>query len=83
VSIAVVATVVSYVGLLIDQGGAIPWVLEWQWTLWVAPPVLAVLLGLVPRTRSLAAGLGLGLAVTWIVGVPTCVVVSLSTVPYL
>jgi hypothetical protein len=81
VSVAILGTVVAYVSLWVDPSGESRW---WQvlfWLLWVAPPVLAVLLALLPRTRSLAAGLGLGLAMTWIVSVPTCVGVSLGTVP--
>jgi hypothetical protein len=82
VSTAVIGTVLAYVAEWLDPSGEAVWGRVLFWGFWVAPPLLAVLLLAFPRTRSVAAGLALGLAVTWMVSVPTCVVVAAGTVPH-
>ena len=48
---------------------------------WASPVVIGAILAAVPRTSSLGLGLLAGTALSWIIGVPTCVVVTLETIP--
>lgn len=48
---------------------------------WAGPVLGTILLALFDRTRSLAGGFLGGLMLTWVVSVPTCVAVTLNTVP--
>ena len=57
-----------------DSGSAILFV-------WASPVVIGALLAALPWTRNLGLGLLTGAGLSWIIGVPTCVVVTLNTVP--
>jgi len=76
--VAVAATVAAYLAELVTFG-LFAQILTW--ILWVGPLAIGFVLFLFPRTRSLASGLVLGATFTWIIAIPTCVVVSLGTVP--
>ena len=47
---------------------------------WASPVVIGALLAALPRTRNVGLGLLAGTGLSWIIGVPTCVVVTLNTV---
>ena len=49
--------------------------------LWASPVVIGALLAVIPRTGNTGLGLLAGAGLSWIIGVPTCVVVTLETVP--
>ena len=57
-----------------DSGSAILFV-------WASPVVIGALLAALPRTRNVGLGLLIGAGLSWMIGVPTCVVVTLETVP--
>ena len=77
--LGILMTLVLYLALLADPygerfGGA-------PLLVWLSPLGVAALLAIFPRTRGYSAGFLAGVALSWIVGIPTCVVVTLSTVP--
>ena len=80
IATAVLSTVVTYVAVRLDPYGISPWT-KYVWLVYALPLILAVVLSFPRRTRSVATGLAFGLTVTWLVAVPTCVVVTLATVP--
>jgi predicted RND superfamily exporter protein len=43
--------------------------------------LVAALLTGIPWTRKFGVGMATGVALSWIVGVPTCVIVTMNTVP--
>jgi hypothetical protein len=78
VVLAIAATLAAYGALWLPTSTAVNTAM---WTLFLGPLATGLVLLCIPKTRSLANGLLTGVVVTWIVSVPACVVVSLSTVP--
>jgi hypothetical protein len=77
--LGILMTILLYLSIRADpygeSSGALPLLA------WLSPFAVAFVLLLVPRTRDLAVGIGAGVALSWLVGIPTCVIVTLSTVP--
>jgi hypothetical protein len=77
--LGIVMTIVLYLSIRADPygeaSGALPLLA------WLSPLAVAFVLLLVPRTRDLAVGFGTGVGISWLVGIPTCVIVTLNTVP--
>jgi len=80
IALAIAATVVAYLALWLPTSGVI---IVGVWTLFLGPIAAGVVLLCIPKTRRFAAGLLIGAAFTWIISVPTCVLVSVNTVPNL
>ena len=78
IALAIAATVVAYLALWLPTSATI---ITAVWTLFLGPIAAGLVLLCIPKTRSVAAGLLIGAAFTWIVSVPTCVLVSVNTVP--
>ena len=75
--IGILLTLVVYLVLRADpydEGSAMLFI-------WASPVLIGALLAVLPRTRYLGIGLLAGTGLSWIIGVPTCVVVTLNTLP--
>ena len=80
VVLAIVATLAAYGALWLPSSAVVGAAV---WTLFLGPCAAGVVLLCIPKARSMGAGLLAGVTLTWVISVPTCVVVSVSTVPNL
>lgn len=78
ITLGILGTVGSYFALRADPYGSSLYI----W-LWLSPLGLGVVLACVPRFRQIGLGIAAGVALSWLVGVPACVAVTLETVPVL